>query len=130
MLGSDARLVWRRGHGFDRQNRYVGQEWDRVVYISSRDDHPFERPVIADLSRWVGHVESYKHDHYEEAQPDGGWWDSVDDAIAWGRSRAPIVLVRIANTHYSAGSVHAEDDEDEQLPLWPPETPPTPRARE
>lgn len=104
----------------------MGQEWDRVVYISSRDDRPFEPPAVADLSRWVGHVESYKDDYYEEARPEGGWWGSVDDAIAWGRSRAPIVLVRIANTSYSAGDVHAEDDEDEPLPLWPPEAPPAP----
>jgi len=104
----------------------MGLEWDRVVYISSRDDRPFEPPAVADLSRWVGHVESYSDDYYEEARPEGGWWGSVDDAIAWGRSRAPIVLVRIANTHYSAGDVHAADDEGEPLLLWPPETPPAP----
>jgi hypothetical protein len=102
----------------------MGQEWDRVVYISSMDDSPWERPSVAPLGRWVGHVEPYDDDHYEEGRPDGEWWDSVDDAIAWGRERAPIVLVRIGNTHYSAGALHAEDDEDNPLPLWPPETVP------
>ena len=101
----------------------MAQEWDRVVYISSRDDSPFESRALSDLRHWIGHAESHREDgdYYEEAQPEGGWWDSVDDAIAWGRSRAPIVLVRIANTHYSAGSVRAEDDEDQPLPQWPPE---------
>ena len=75
----------------------MGQEWDRVVYISSRDDSPFGSRALSDLRHWIGHAESYTEDddYYEEAQPDGGWWDSVDDAIAWGRSRAPIVLVRL-----------------------------------
>jgi hypothetical protein len=99
----------------------MGQEWDRVVYISSMDDRPLERPPIDEMGRWIGHVESYRDDYYEEARPDGGWWDSVEEAIAWGRARTPIVLVRIGNTHYSAGEVRAEDDEDEALPLWPPD---------
>jgi len=70
-------------------------------------------------------VESYKDDFYESGRPgpDGESWATVDEAIAWGRTRAPIVLVRIGNTHYSAGDVHAEDDEDEPLPLWPPDGP-------
>src|SRR5690349_276196 len=105
----------------------MSQEWDRVVYISSPDDSPFARRSADELGRWVAHAESYRDDEYhEEAQADGEWWDRLEDVIAWGRSRAPIVLVRIANTHYSAGAVHAEDEDDDPLPLWPPETPPTP----
>ena len=43
---------------------------------------------------------------------------SLDEAIAWGRERAPLVLVRLGGSRYfSAG---AEDPQDEELPRWPP----------
>jgi hypothetical protein len=78
---------------------------------------------VGELRQWTGHVESYEDDYVERGRPgpDGDSWETVDDAIAWGRARAPIVLVRIGQVHYSAGEVHAEDDEDRPLPLWPPD---------
>jgi hypothetical protein len=100
----------------------VGQEWDRVAYISRLDDEPWDDRDRARTAQWTGHIESNQDDYWEEGPPgpDREWWPSADEAIAWARARAPIVLVRIGNTHYSAGEVHAEDDHDQPLPLWPP----------
>jgi hypothetical protein len=54
------------------------------------------------------------------------WFDSVDEAIVWGRERAPIVLVRLTGREedcYSAGRVRAYqylDGSGEAYPQWPP----------
>src|SRR4051794_14796621 len=103
--------------------RDMSQEWDHVAYISSLDEHADPPRSIAELGRWCGHIESYEDPgYYEEGKSgrDGDWWSSVDDAIAWARARTKVVVVRVGNTHYSAGAIHAEDDEDSPLPLWPP----------
>jgi hypothetical protein len=43
---------------------------------------------------------------------------NVEGAVAWGRERAPLVLVRLGGSRYfSAGT---EDPSDEALPRWPP----------
>jgi hypothetical protein len=43
---------------------------------------------------------------------------TLEEAIAWGRERAPVVLVRLGGREYfSAG---AEDPVDQDLPRWPP----------
>ena len=51
--------------------------------------------------------------HWESGNPadgvleQGPGWDDIEDAIAWGRERAPVVLLRVGETepqvHYSAG---------------------------
>lgn len=101
----------------------MAQEWKLVAYISSADDVPSKSRPIADFRRWRGHVESYEDPSYNKDGKtglDGDYWASVEDAIAWARARTEIILVRIGNTHYSAGPLHAEDEDDEPLPLWPP----------
>jgi hypothetical protein len=40
---------------------------------------------------------------------------SVDEAITWGRKQADVVMVRVGDTYYSAGSI---DPEDGSLPRW------------
>jgi hypothetical protein len=95
-----------------------------VVYISSADDVGSPGRSYSELGRWRGHVESYQDDQYREVGKSGrgnDCWDTVEEAIVWARERASIVLVRIGNTHYSAGATRAEDDENEPLPVWPPE---------
>ena len=57
--------------------------------------------------------------------------DGADAAIAWGRERADVVLIRLGHsdgTYFSAG-----DTPDASMPPWPPKMPPpegwfTPRA--
>lgn len=53
--------------------------------------------------------------------------DGAEAAVEWGRKRSETVLIRLGHrgdTYFSAGAVHAEDD-DGPLPLWPPHTPPS-----
>lgn len=50
----------------------------------------------------------------------GPEFDSAEEAITWGRRRAPIVLIRVGpppQTYYSAGE---RDPAGEQLPRWVP----------
>jgi len=50
--------------------------------------------------------------------------DSADAAIAWGRKRSEIVLIRLGHrgdTYFSAGSSQPRDD---PMPAWPPPAPP------
>ena len=49
---------------------------------------------------------------------EGPEFDSAEEAIAWGRRRAPVVLIRIGpppRTYYSAGE---SDPAGESLPRW------------
>jgi hypothetical protein len=47
----------------------------------------------------------------------------VEEAIAWGRERADVVLIRLGDSdvHYSAGRLQPppEPDDEEDLPVWP-----------
>ncbi|MDQ1461983.1 MAG: hypothetical protein QOI08_3467 [Actinomycetota bacterium] len=65
----------------------------------------------------------------DEGEPDtlGDIEDvGAEVAIAWGRARSEIVLIRLGhrgNTYFSAGVVNATDD-DGPMSLWPPDGPP------
>lgn len=50
--------------------------------------------------------------HIEE---EGPGWDDVEEAIAWGRERAPKVMVILGDEYYSAGEEQAGT-----APEWPP----------
>jgi hypothetical protein len=54
--------------------------------------------------------------------------EGADAAIAWGRERSDVVLIRLGHrgdTYFSAGAIHPEDDDEEDpMPHWPPDGPP------
>jgi hypothetical protein len=89
-----------------------------VVYIAQR------------LEGWPGDTEFYGH--WEVEGPDTGpmvegpGWDTAEDAITWGRERAPTVIIRVGRQpwqqHYSAGDVFPELLEPPRNGLlpWPP----------
>jgi hypothetical protein len=60
-----------------------------------------------------------------ELLEEGPGWDDLHDAVAWGKARAPRVLVRLGatdDTIYSAGEIrltHNADGSDTPYPLWP-----------
>jgi hypothetical protein len=76
--------------------------------------------------RFGGHIES------ETPTPhmieEGPGWDDVEEAIAWGRARAPEVYVGLGGTgatYYSAGVNDPPPDPDypdDVMPRWPPTT--------
>jgi hypothetical protein len=91
-----------------------------VVYVAEEDRSGHKR--------FFGHWESEidgKHVFVEQ----GPGWDDPEEAIAWGRSRAPKVLVRMGVTfestrHYSAGEDGPETisklETDPEILRWPP----------
>jgi hypothetical protein len=56
-------------------------------------DAPFYREQHSVVGRFVGHREG-DDGSFLEASP-VEMWDDVDEAIAWGRGRAPVVVVRL-----------------------------------
>ncbi len=79
-------------------------------------DAPHYREEHSVGGRFIGHRES-DDGSFLEASPVEKW-DDVDEAIAWGCSRAPVVVVRLGNTPdtiYSAGEVPALEARP-----WPP----------
>lgn len=92
-----------------------------VVYIA------IELPTGADGSRFIG--------YWDRADPpelleQGPGWDDVEEAIAWGRERAPRVLVRVGNDEssiYSAGELPLTRGADGSVPAYP-EWPPAGRS--
>jgi len=61
-----------------------------------------------------------------EMMEQGPGWRRIEDAISWGRARAPRVLVRLGATEdtiYSAGEIRLtqmSDGSGEPYPVWPP----------
>jgi hypothetical protein len=73
----------------------VEQRKHGVVYIA---DWPEDWPDSE--HRYDGHWETG-----DETRPveQGPGWDDAEEAIRWGRERAPLVTIRIGTTTYSAG---------------------------
>jgi hypothetical protein len=101
-----------------------------VVYIDRLYDDPFDRP-----QPWRRRRRDAS-EHHEWTTTTGGTagldeesgFDTVDEAIAWGRERAEVILVRLGSdleAIYSAGRRHATENTDGsgwQFPPWPPAT--------
>jgi hypothetical protein len=71
-----------------------------VVFIS---EDPWAEEF--DSPRFTGHWEASEGGSNELVE-NGPGWDSPEDAIAWGRQRAPIVLIRVGpfpQRYFSAG---------------------------
>lgn len=91
-------------------------ERDGIVYIS--EEAPDEG-ASSRTPRFRGHWESVDPPGLLEAGPG---WETADSAIAWGRARADVVLIRIGmpGTYYSAGE--ERPPREEHMPTWPPNT--------
>jgi hypothetical protein len=94
-------------------------DYGGIVHITREPDlneAPYYRDPHSTEGRFVGHRE-HEDGSFAEASPVEAW-SEVEEAIRWGRSRAPIVVVRLGNTVatlYSAGEIDASD-----CRLWPP----------
>ena len=71
-----------------------------VVYIAEE----LADAAVPGPTRYYGHWEA---DDREGLLEQGPGWDDVEEAIAWGRARAPVVLLRLGRNvpqrHFSAG---------------------------
>jgi hypothetical protein len=99
---------------------YIAQDfidpppWDGRGDPPSLEDSLWDRTGDAPpFGRAYGHVDpSPDADALGEEEE----WDDIEDAIAWGRERAQVVLVRIGYSgYYSAGEVR-----DPDFKPWPP----------
>jgi len=66
------------------------------------------------------------HDPREGQSSEERGFDNVQDAVAWGRARARLVLVRLGPSDqdmYSAGEARAYRDTNDPFPDWPPPRP-------
>lgn len=89
-----------------------------IVYIAEE----LRDVAVPGPTRFYGHWESQDPNTLLEQGPG---WDEIEDAVTWGRERAPVVLLRLGETepqvHYSAG-----DEEPRGIPppggihSWPP----------
>lgn len=101
---------------------------DPIVYIDRVYDDGFdEDPPWPRRRRWSPSEPEWQagcdyKDHFEESPG----FNTVEEAIQWGRERSPIVLVRLGSALdavYSAGDVQAAEKVDGsglQFPKWPP----------
>lgn len=84
---------------------------DGIVYLA---EDAFDDVTDPPAPAFYGHWELVDPPTFLEQGPG---WASAEEAIAWGRARADIVLIRIGmpGTYYTAGNRR-----DESLPEWPP----------
>ncbi len=90
-----------------------------AVWIA--EDFDADDPPLL-TGRFSGYLE--RDDRPKEAFDDLG----ADDAIAWGRARAAVVLIRSGDggRYYSAGE---HNPDPQELPVWPPKGIPLKRRR-
>jgi hypothetical protein len=83
-----------------------------VVFVGENFD-------LDDAFRLTGLFSAHWEDPGGDAYLQGPAEVPVAEAIAWGRERAPVVLVRLGDDdeHYSAG----EKQPDETIRIWPPD---------
>jgi hypothetical protein len=83
-----------------------------TVYIT-------EEPDPDDPRLWSGRFSAHWEARVEPGYVDGPTGVSVDEAIAWGRGHADVVLIRLGGSevHYSAGTTQPEPHEE--FPVWP-----------
>jgi hypothetical protein len=90
-----------------------------VVYIAERWE------VLEPGPRFDGHWEARRHGSPIFVEHGPGWEDP-NDAVAWGRDRAPRIVVRTGSgpdvRHFTAGDVDLDSDQDypSGYPKWPP----------
>lgn len=99
-----------------------------VVFIAPVDRVPATGEMVSPAARFYGHWEAENGGGIIELGPQGDneWWDGAEEAIAWGRARAPVVMIRLGNredTYFTAGDVDAVDPHG-PLKKWPPKQPP------
>jgi hypothetical protein len=88
---------------------------DGIVYIA-RSHPPWNKP------RFTGY---WERGEPAEMREQGPGWDDLHDAVAWGKARAPRVLVRLGATEdtiYSAGEIQLTEHADGSgapYPVWP-----------
>lgn len=95
-----------------------------TVYIAPVEPVPADGSMIdpASAKFWASWQDEDADGPLDDVDLDG-----AGAAIAWGRERSSVVLIRLGNrgdTYFSAGEEHVEDDEDDPMPQWPPEGPP------
>jgi hypothetical protein len=87
----------------------MGQTKHGIVYIA---DWPWPEDSPDKNHALDGHWETGDPDRPVEQGPG---WDNPEEAIEWGRHRAPQVFIRIGAKTYSAGD---EDPDDEAVLRW------------
>jgi hypothetical protein len=96
---------------------YIDRYYSNPPPWSARPRHWYDH---SEPNEWCAFVDG-DHEQLER------WFDGVDEAIAWARPHAPIVLVRLGNTEdtfYSAGLTRANQRVDGtagDYPDWPPD---------
>jgi hypothetical protein len=100
---------------------YIDRIYDDPEYPAPQP-WPRRRRWFADESEWQAACERGTAETFEEAG-----FDAAEEAIAWGRERAEIVIVRLGSTEdtfYSAGTRRANQRVDGlgmDYLEWPPD---------
>lgn len=94
---------------------YRGAVVQRVGTVFVGEDFDDVDPLV-----WSGRFSAHWEAEDGREFVDGPQGVSLDEAIAWGRSRADVVLVRLGDSevHHSAGTRQPRGD-GEELPVWP-----------
>lgn len=89
---------------------------DREGTVFIAEDFSNDDPYLL-TGRFSAHWESEGGRQYR-AGPEGV---SADEAIAWGREQADVVLIRLGDSdvHHSAGSHRPPPAPDDDFPIWP-----------
>lgn len=61
----------------------------------------------------------------EDTAGECAYFRTTQEAIAWGRKRSRVVLIRLGSrrdeTYFSAGETRAYDNDGKPMPVWPAE---------
>jgi hypothetical protein len=105
----------------DQPIAYIDRIYDDPEFPAPQP-WPRRRRWFSDEPEWQAACDRGTAETFEESG-----FDSVDDALAWARERAQIVLVRLGSseeTFYSAGAIRANeyvDESGDDYLEWPPD---------
>ena len=72
-------------------------------------------PVAPGSQTYVAHIEGRRSIVADHADP----FACVEDAVAWARHRAPVVLVRLSHEEFLRSAGERPFAEQPDLPPWP-----------
>jgi hypothetical protein len=85
------------------------QKQGTVYIVDLLADFP-DGPLAEGGHRYTGYWDIYTGPDDPDEIEQGPGWDDAEEAIRWGRERAPTVIIRIDGQTHSAGDQHPEDE--------------------
>jgi len=96
----------------------------RVFIVPAETSRDVAAVDAADVLGVPSHARFWASSEVEDTPGDSVYLRTAEEAVAWGRARSRVVLIRHRSdgddAYFSAGDAPVWGDDGEPLPIWPP----------